>query len=157
MDGYNPKDSKYRPPEIKERDSKDHGDAHDFNIKGKSINTEGSDYNDLGRKSSGLYGNFAEKDASMAYLRDRNKQGQMVQHFSGTERQSRLTTGGGVTAYDALPIPEVYQPATSNGPINPNAIVYKSEMKERQPQPAYEQDTESNKLTKDQTKHLKQK
>lgn len=156
--GYNPKDSKYRPPEVKDRDSNENGDAqHDFNKEGKIVNVKGSDYEDVSRQNSGLYGNFAEKDASMEYLRARNKEGMEVRNYSGTKELSRLKVGGGSTAYDNTPIPEVYHPATSQGPINPNAVVYKTEQKDRYAVQPFTQDTESDKLTQDQTKHLKSK
>jgi hypothetical protein len=131
--------------------------SHDHNYKGRSINTEGSDYNDLGRKSSGLHGNFAEKDASMEYLRERNKQGQSVANFSGTERQSRIHTQGGGTAYNGMPIPEVYKPATSQGNCLPNAVEYKTEKKDRNMSNGYETDSESNKLMGKMVKNLKAK
>lgn len=156
---YRPKDSKYKPPEVEERDSNVNGSQgaiQDFNKQGKVTNVSGSDYNDF-RKNSGLYGNFAEKDASMDYLRGRNKEGQRIKNYSGTNELSELRTGGGVTAYDARPIPEVYHPATSQGPISPNAVVYNTTDKNRQPVQPYTQDTESDKLTEDQTKHIKSK
>lgn len=148
---------KFQPKPAGGYDSKQHGEGHDFNTKGKITSNSGSDYHDLGRKDSGLHGNFAEKDASLAYLRDRNKQGQVVQHFSGTSRESKLLTGGGSTAYDTMPIPEVYHPATSQGSVPPDAVVYKSDVKSRNESMPYEQDTESNKTTKPIAKHIKSK
>ena len=133
------------------------GDSHNFNIKGKVTSNSGSDYHSFGRADSGLHGNFADKDASLAYLRDRNKQGIEVKHFSGTTQHAKLKIGNGSTAFDGRPIPEVYQPATSNGTIDPNAVVYKATVKSRQEPMPYQQNVESNKTTKPIAKHIKEK
>lgn len=150
-------DSKFQPKPCGGYDSVQHGDAHDFNVKGKINGVGESDYHNLGAANSGLHGNFAEKDASMEYLRERNKQGQQVQHFNATSREAVLKTMGGSTAYDPMPIPEVYKPATSQGPIPPNAIQYKTDVKTRNEEEPYTQDTMSNKLTKKIVKHLETK
>lgn len=157
---YSPKDSKYKPPEVKKRDAAEHGTpSSQFNEKGKITSNQGSDYHDYGRKDSGLYGNFAEKDASMEYLRGRNKDGQRIRSYHATEMNSELKIGGGATAFDSMPIPEVYHPATSQGSVPPNAIVYKQEMKDRNASLPKEQVTSpgDDHLTEDQTKHLKDK
>ncbi len=156
--GYNPKDKKFVPPPTQDRGCEYHGDGHDFNLKGKSTKTSGSDYNSF-EKDSGLHGNFSEKDASMEYLRGRNKEGQSVSHYSATSREARLHTGSGGTAYDGRPIPEVYHPATSQGSVPPDAVVYKNDMKSRNDSLPYEQDTSSSndKTTKPIAKHIKSK
>lgn len=161
---YNPKDSKYRPPEVKDRDYKKNGSSattggvNDFNKKGKIESIEGSDYHEYGRKTSGLYGNFAEKDASMEYLRGRNKEGQRIRSYSGTNLNGELKTGAGVTAFDAMPIPETYHPATSQGSIPPNAVVYETTEKTRNKNLKQQVTSPGDDhLTEDQTKHLKSK
>lgn len=91
-----------------------YGDAHEFNQHSFGTNTGGSDYHDTGRPDSGLHGNFAQKDASVEYLRNRGKEGMEIRHFSGTHEQARIKTENqGVTAYPNRPIDEVYKPATS--------------------------------------------
>lgn len=100
------------------------GDGHDFNTKGKITNTSGSDYHDVSRKDSGLHGNFAEKDAQAAYLRERGKQGQVVKSWTGTGENNRVHTHNiGNTAYNSRPIDEVYKPATSMDVPPANAIM----------------------------------
>jgi hypothetical protein len=133
------------------------GDGHDHNWKGRSVNTAGSDYHDGGRPTSGLHGNFAEKDASMEYLRERNRSGQEVRHYSGTNEQSRLKTFGGATGYDTTPIPEVYKSATSQGEVPPNAVEYKTNKKDRNADMPDQQNVESSSLTSRITKHIKNK
>lgn len=150
-------DSKFQPASLEKRDANYMGSGHDFNTKGKITSNSDSDYHNLGGKNSGLHGNFAEKDASLDYLRNRNKQGQQVQHFSATSRESVLKTMGGSTAYDPMPIPEVYHPATSQGPVPPDAVEYKTDKKDRHEELPYTQDTESNKLTRKIVKHLETK
>lgn len=150
-------DAKFQPKPCGGYEGTYHGDTHDFNIKGKITNTSGSDYHDQSRQNSGLHGNFDEKDASLEYLRARNKDGQEIRNFSGTKDLARLRTQGGATAYDPMPIPEVYKPATSQGKVPPNAVQYNTEQKSRQPKQVYVQDTESNKLTKDIIEHVKSK
>ena len=156
-------ESYYQPAKLSDRtregqaNGKQFGQEHDFNIKGKSVNTEGSDYHDPGRKTSGLHGNFAEKDASMEYLRARNKEGQEVRHYSANSREARLKTFGGVTAYDSRPVPETYKPATSQGEVPSNAISYKTEEKQRNDTPPMTEDTMSNKQTSPIAKHIKNK
>jgi hypothetical protein len=102
------------------------GDAHDFNIKGKVTNS-GSGYGNMG---SGIPFNGAEKDASIAYLQDRNKKGQVVRQFNATQMTDEKY-GQGATAYDPCPIPETYKPATSNGTPDPDAVGYKTKIKSR--------------------------
>lgn len=109
-----------------------HGKGKDFNIKGKVTNP-GSTYNNL---DSGAHFNGAEKDASIAYLDKRGKQGMKVASYSSTDRNGRSVLGHdgsnhGLTAYNSSPIPETYRPATSNGQSSPNAIQYKNKTKGR--------------------------
>ena len=107
-------DSKTQPARVPNRPSSEHGDGHEFNIKGKITNNAGSDYHDVHRPSSGLHGNFAEKDAQLAYLTERGKKGQVIKSYTGTHENSRLHTyNTGPTAYNNKPIDEVYKPATS--------------------------------------------
>lgn len=99
------KNTEYRDPNQGE---------HDFNYAAK-VTQEGSDFHDYGRRDANLHGNFAQKDASIAYLQNRNKQGQEIRHFAGGNKQSIIhTNNGGVTAYNGNPIRETYTPATSN-------------------------------------------
>lgn len=158
-DFKNSPDAKFRPPAVPTREFNQVADKVVFNEKGKVTNTKGSDYHDLSRKDSGLYGNFSEKDASLDYLRGRNKDGQRIRNYSGNSLNSELRTGAGSTAYDGRPIPEVYKPATSQGSVPPNAVVYTSIEKTRNDSLPKQQNTsaESDSLTEDQTKHLKAK
>lgn len=115
--------SKSQPGKPGGHSANEHGDAHEFNIKGKVTN-QGSDYSNPGDPSSGLHGNFSEKDASIAYLKDRCIKGQEINHFSGGQRHSRLHTyNGGSTAYNGNPIGQVYEPATSNKVANAQPVV----------------------------------
>lgn len=156
-------DSKSQPAKLSEREREGqgygnyNGDAHDFNNAAKVTNNRGSDYHDTGRGNSGLHGNFAEKDASIEYLRNRNKDGQEVQHYSGTGLNSKLKIGGGQTAYDSMPIPEVYKPATRQGAVPANPIMYKNEIKDHNSKYSHEVDTESNQLEQRMAAHLKSK
>lgn len=150
-------DSKFQPDVAGGYDANYNGDTHEFNIKGKITNVSGSDYHDGARGNSGLYGNFAEKDASMEYLRNRNKDGQEIRNYNATSEMAKLKTGGGATAYDSMPIPEVYKPATSQGSVPPNAIEYRTKDKDRNISFPKEQDTSGNNLTEDITKHVKSK
>lgn len=87
--------------------------AHDFNYKAKVTNP-GGNFHDFGDKNAGLKFNGAEKDTSLSYLKERNMKGQEVRDFSGGNPISKLhTMNGGVTAYNSMPVKEVYQPATS--------------------------------------------
>lgn len=149
--GYKNRDeSFYQPAKLSDReregqsDCSYHGDGHDFNIKGK-VTAMGGSYADMS-PGSGMDGNYSDKDSSLEYLRNRNKQGQMVQAFTATERHSRMTTGGGATAYDSMPIPEVYKPATSHGAVPPDAIEYKTEQKDRNVSTVPEEKTFGNSL-----------
>lgn len=131
--GYKNRDeSMYQPAKLSDRerdgqasDCQYHGDGHDFNIKGKVTSTSGSDYHDYGRPDSGLHGNFAEKDASMAYLKERGMKGQVVKNYNGTQEQVRMHTNNvGLTAYNSRPISEVYKPATSQDVPPVEAVVH---------------------------------
>lgn len=99
------------------------GGQHGFNYKGK-VTKMGSDYMEFGKKDAQLHGNFDEKDASIAYLKERNMQGQSVSHFAGGSEESRLKTNNiGLTAYNGNPVKEVYTPATSNKVPSQDAVV----------------------------------
>lgn len=122
--------SKTQPPKVPVRPCTDNGDGHDFNEKAKVTNPGGS-YADSG---TGGGFNGAEKDASIAYLTERGKKGQVVNQFKGTERTSREHTQNvGLTAYNSRPIDEVYKPGTSRDVPPVPAIVHpyqkKSELK----------------------------
>lgn len=119
-------EAKYLPAKLKERDSNQMGQGHDFNEKGKSTNTANSSYHDP-MPGSGAGGNFAEKDASAAYLRERGQKGQSIAHFSGNARHSREHTGNiGQTIYPSSPIDQVYKRATdSNDTPDPSEKKYK--------------------------------
>lgn len=120
--------SKTQPAKVPNRTPVNHGDGHDFNMKAKVTNP-GSGYNDLG-KGSGAGFNGAEKDASLAYMTERGKKGQVVNQFTATERVSRDHTHNvGPTAYNNCPIDEVYKPATSGKYPSPQAIVRPTEKK----------------------------
>lgn len=104
----------------------------DINEKSFGTNTKGSDYHDYGRSDSGLHGNFAQKDASVKYLKERGQRGQTIRNYSAGSLNSKHSTGNiGQTAYNSNPIPEVYKPATSNGEPDANAVVYNVEKKDR--------------------------
>lgn len=123
--------SKTQPGKPGGHKAQENGDGHDFNTKGKIASNEESCYHDLG-PGSGSYGNFAEKDAQLTYLKERNKQGQEVNQYSATSRESRMKTGNvGLTAYNSKPIPEVYAPATSQDEPDANAVEYKTDLKDR--------------------------
>lgn len=130
---------KTQPASVPKRDAARHGDAHDFNTQGKITNNAGSDYADVARPNSGLHGNFAEKDAQLKYLLDRNKQGQVVKNYNATTEESRLHTYNiGQTAYNSRPIDEVYKPATSQN-IPPSEAIVRSTLKK----PDNDQETKS--------------
>jgi hypothetical protein len=87
---------------------------HDFNYAAK-VKGMGGNYQEFGKPQAGLNFNSAEKDASLEYLKERNRKGQEVKNYSGGNYNSRLhTMNGGVTAYNSMPINEVYTPATSH-------------------------------------------
>jgi len=101
------------------------GAGKEINMKAKVTSNEGSDYHDPGRSSSGLHGNFSQKDASMAYLQNRGKEGIKIRSYQGNTVHSDHTTNNmGVTAYNNQPIPEVYKPATSHDIPSPKAVRY---------------------------------
>ena len=127
--GFVSKDSKTQPAKCGGYEGVYNGDAHDFNIKSK-VTKMGGCYADLGC-GSGMGGNYADKDASISYLKERNKKGQEVKNFSATSMESKVHTGGGLSAYNSNPIPETYKPATSQGEIDPNAVIYKNKVKDR--------------------------
>lgn len=88
--------------------------SHDFNYKAK-VTSGGGNFHDFGDKNAGLKFNGSQKDASLDYLKDRSMKGQEVRNFSGGNEVSRLhTMNGGVTAYNSMPVNEVYRSATSN-------------------------------------------
>lgn len=132
--GFRAKDDKFVPGSAsdpacgdmggsKNTEHRDYNDsAHTFNYKGK-VTKMGSDYMDFGKKDAQLHGNFDQKDASIAYLKDRNQQGQQIRHFAAGSMESKMyTKNGGVTAYNGNPIRETYTPATSNKPASPDAV-----------------------------------
>ena len=112
------------------------GDAsHDFNYKAK-VKNMGNNYHGYGDPQAGLGFNGQDKDASLAYLKDRNEKGQRVRNFSGGNEMSRLHTyNGGVTAYNNNPIKEVYKPATSQNVPPEQAIKYSTITKTESPEP----------------------
>jgi hypothetical protein len=131
--GLRPKDTKYQPSK---RDTKIEGNelghASPFNIKGK-VTSMGGDYHNQGSKSSGLNGNFGDKNASNAYLKERGKEGIKVRNFSGTNLPAEHSTGNiGQSAYNSKPIDQVYEPATSKKSLPPAApIVYNKIIKQK--------------------------
>jgi hypothetical protein len=123
-------DAKFEPARMSDRtregqaNGKQFGDAHDFNSKAKVTNP-GNGYNNTG-KGAGAGFNSAEKDASIAYLKNRGEKGIVVNQFTGTHIVSRDHTNNvGVTAYNSKPIDQVYAPATSQGVPSPNQVTYK--------------------------------
>lgn len=128
--GYKNRDeSQYQPAKLSDREREGQSskeisnNAHDFNIKGKVTSNAESCYNDFGA-GSGAYGNYDEKDASLAYLKDRNMKGQEIHQFTATQRQSKMHTHNvGLTAYNSNPIKEVYTPATSQHVPPPDAVI----------------------------------
>lgn len=97
--------------------------AHNFNYKAK-VTAPGGNFHDFGDKQAGLDFNGAQKDASLAHLKERGMKGQEVKNFSGGNLNSRLHThNGGVTAYNSMPIKETYMPATSHKTPPPDAII----------------------------------
>lgn len=127
------------------RDSND--GAHTFNYKGK-VTSMGGNYMEFGKSQAGLGFNANEKDASMEYLKSRNMKGQEVRNFSSGHLESKMTTGnGGVTAYNGMPITEVYTPATSNKVPSGEPVIYPATEKQES-QPASNQADMSRKLKK---------
>jgi hypothetical protein len=130
------KESKFHPsaPPMREANTlgtPSSGNLSEFNRAGKSTNTAGSDYHDPGRATSGLHGNFAEKDANRQAMIENAQKGQRVHHWSGNQRTADLHTHntGGLTAYNSNPIPEVFGPATSHGVPGADPVVYKTKKK----------------------------
>lgn len=95
----------------------------------KPIGSNGS-YQDFG---GGTSNNYSQKDKNMDELQARNKQGNIVQRWTATDRQSISYQGEGPTAYNISPIPETYTPATSNGVPDANAVEYNTDKKNRGP------------------------
>lgn len=123
--------SKSQPAKHKQVEGNQNGDGHDFNLKGKVTSNAESCYHDMSA-GSGSYGNFAEKDASLAYLKERGKKGQEIRSYSGTTQHAKLKRHDhGGTAYDTRPIAEVYEPATSNGKVPSDAVEYNTKKKTR--------------------------
>lgn len=105
-----------------------------FNYAGKSNNTKGSDYHDLGA-TSGLHGNFAQKDANISHLLEVNKQGVELRHYSGNKRHATIETNNiGPTAYNGRPIAEVHHPATSHGVGYQDPVAYRFNKKTTNPE-----------------------
>lgn len=132
-------DEKTQPARLIERPSNELGDSHHFNIKGK-VTKMGGSYHDMG-KCSGECGNFDDKDASNEYLEDRGKQGQVVYRYSNNTYNSKEHTFNiGQTAYNSLPIDQVYKPATSRGIPCSEAVRYEYEDKQLSSVKAAEED-----------------
>lgn len=107
------KESKYHPPAVPDRPSNQNGDGHEFNIKGK-VTSMGGAYHDP-TPGSGAGGNWADKDASQAYLRARGAKGQRIENFTGGQMHGREHTGEhGQSIYPTSPIPQVYKRATGH-------------------------------------------
>ena len=95
---------------------------HNFNSKAKVTNS-GGNFHDFGNQKSGLMFNGAQKDASIEHLKQKALQGQRIKNDQGGNEVSRTYTyNGGVTAYNTMPIKEVYRPATSQKVPPPEAI-----------------------------------
>jgi len=112
-------DSKTQPPRVggypQSQNPNTLGPGANFNHTDKVTNTQGSDYHDVARPTSGLRGNFAEKDAQFERNIIQGQQGQDIKHFSGTNLINKMMTDNvGTTAYNNRPIDEVYRPATSH-------------------------------------------
>lgn len=109
------------------RDSND--GEHNFNYKAK-VTSPGGNFHDFGEKQAGLDFNGAQKDASLAYLKERGMKGQEVRNFSGGNYNSKLHTyNGGTTAHNSMPVRETYTPATSHKAPPPDAIVHNQVVK----------------------------
>lgn len=131
----------------KKTEHREFGDMHDFNHKGKITNNSGSDYHDLGRANSGLYGNFAEKDKQNEYLKERGMKGQEIHHFNGTNEHKKIYPGTGVTAYNTNPNYEVFSPATGHNAV-PSRAVIRPTVEREENIPLVKQDKETKRLKK---------
>ncbi len=101
------------------------GDGHDFNEKAK-VTSPGSSYHGYGEGF-----NSTDKDASLDYMKSRNKQGIEVRDYSGTHDHKREKTKNvGATAYNSNPIAQTYSPATSNGAPDQDQVVYQTKTKD---------------------------
>lgn len=124
-------ESFYQPARLEKREGNVNGSSHDFNTKGKITSTSESCYHNPSA-GSGSYGNFAEKDAQLAYLTERGKKGAVIKQFTGGQEHSRMHTSNiGPTAYNSRPIDEVYKPATSQHVPPAEAVVYNTKKKDR--------------------------
>jgi hypothetical protein len=132
---------------MKNTEHRQFGDEHDFNHKGKVTSNQGSDYHDIGRGNSGLYGNFAEKDKAMEYLKNRGQKGQEVRHYNAGKMEAKMYTGAGPTAYNGNPAYETYKPATSHGAVPDEAIIRPTITRNDNP-PLPVQDKETKRLKK---------
>lgn len=124
-----------------------HDGAHTFNHKGK-VSSMGDNYQNFGKPQAGLHFNSAEKDASLAYLKERNMKGQEVRNFSGGTMEAKMTTdNGGVTAYNGMPIKETYICATSNK-VPSSSPVVNPQLEKKEAQAPANQTLMPRKLTK---------
>lgn len=125
-------DEKTQPDQSGERgnEGSTNGYLHPFNEDQKVTNVKGSMYQDFG---GGISDNFDEKDVNLNDLQARNKKGQMVTEWNATSRDKVSYDGSGLTAYNGRPIPEVYEPATSQKEPNANAVEYNTVKKDRNP------------------------
>lgn len=123
-------DEKTQPDPAGERGNEGsrNGFLHPFNEDQKVTNVKNSAYQDF---TGGISDNFAEKDVNLDALQARGKKGQMIQEWNATHRDKMTTRGWGGTVYNSNPIPEVYEPATSNGVPDANAVQYDTVKKDR--------------------------
>lgn len=116
-------DSKYCPQERPKVTAKTDGDAM-FPFDRESKVTKSSN-NYQGGFQGGYDHNSGTKDANRERMIGRCKEGQVVYDYSATKKQGTEVTGkSSGTAYNGNPIPETYEPATSNGQPSDRAIVY---------------------------------
>ena len=134
--GYrNHPDEKTQPAKLSDREREGQGNAnkngylHPFNEDQKVTKVKDSMYQDFG---GGISDNFDEKDVNLSDLQARNKKGQMIQRWNATHRDD-VSYGYGGTAYNGRSIPETYEPATSNGTPDANAVQYDTVNKDRNP------------------------
>lgn len=116
---------------------------HDFNYEGK-VKQMGGNYMEFGKPQAGLGFNGSDKDSSIEYLKERNRKGQEVRNYSGGNYPSRVhTNNGGVTAYNSMPINEVYKSATSNKVTSAEPVIYSRITKQESQDPGNQEDITS--------------
>ncbi len=91
-----------------------YGMGNKFNEASKVTNPGGNYQGSIDKGLTGEYGNFSEKNASIARL----------------DKVGKSYSNSG-TVYNSDPIPETYKPATSNGKPPANAVVYNVTKKDR--------------------------